>query len=250
MTEYGIYDLADGGREFTDSEQDLVDRGIMPLSQRIRILNEPVDIKRELDSKEDSSGYKSSIFTPLSRPPSPPTPPGPGPGSVSDYKALSDKVSEMTAEIRNERMFNERLQAERLRDEQRRNEQLYAERLMRQSREYDSTLYNRLYNWGISLMPDYYTYLQRRQLENSLRNLIKTELLLNTPSYTLENLIRKVVAEGDSMQLINKTGDQIQDAAVIPKKKAIRRKSKKSVKKRSKPKAKSKTKFSKKVSKK
>jgi hypothetical protein len=44
-------------------------------------------------------------------------------------------------------------------------------------------------------------------MENSLRNLIKTELMLNTPSYTLENLIRKVIEEGDSTRLMSKSSD-------------------------------------------
>ncbi len=236
MSEYDIYDLSSGGREFSPHEQDLVDRGIMPPSQRIKILNEPSDHKREFDSKESPSGYKTNIFNPPQKSfPTQPVQPITSSSNLNqskslnnEYKYLSDRIDEMRYEIQNEKLQNERLRNEKLR-----NEKIYQDLLVHNPRiNNDHLLYNKLYNWGVSLMPDYYTYSQRKQLENSLQNLIKSELLLNTPNYVLENLIRKVIEENDSITLNNKNLNISEKKAKSKKKPSSRKKTSSKVSKK------------------
>ncbi len=57
----------------------------------------------------------------------------------------------------------------------------------------DDSLYNRLYSWGLGLMPTYYSYIQRKRIEDALKRLIKAEILLNTPEYELQRLIRTTI---------------------------------------------------------
>jgi hypothetical protein len=75
------------------------------------------------------------------------------------------------------------------------NEELARERSMRQNRDYDVSVYNRLYNWGLDLVPAYYTYVQRRRLDNALKELIKDNLLMQMPEYKLEELIKASISE-------------------------------------------------------
>jgi hypothetical protein len=50
-----------------------------------------------------------------------------------------------------------------------------------------------LYYWSLDLIPSYYSLLEKQKIENILKKLIKQELLLDTPKYRIQNMIRNVI---------------------------------------------------------
>lgn len=119
-------------------------------------------------------------------------------------------------------------------------DELANERTLRRNREYDLDSYNRYYRWGMGLIPDYYTYIQKKRLEDVLRRIIQYSLT-NYPTrsrYEVEEDIRKALDDTDMY------------AIQSPKQKATKpRKKSKSKPKKSKSKSKSKSRKTSKVKK-
>lgn len=239
MNEYDIHDLY-GGRPLTDHEKNLADMGVLSVKQISNILNAPAGVPMAPPAPPVpglAPPAPPAPPVPGFAPPAPPAPPVPGfrapvpappaPGfrpffvPIDDYKYrfLKNRVDEVQDE-------NRRI-----------NEELYRERLARRSQSYNSTLYDKLYEWGLSIIPDHYTYSQKRQLENSLKNLIKHELQAQTSSAALENLIRKVIEDENNFDIaFNQKPTKLQNRkpSRTSSKKSVKKSTKKTSKKKSK----------------
>jgi hypothetical protein len=212
MAEYGIYDLASGGRRFTVAEQNAIEENKLTFADRIRIMEE-----KEPDYKDDGAPppphllnafttqrpIPATVFRPVQFVRAAPAAPAP---AAAPAAAVAPVVpAAPVAPVNN---FNEQINEQKVAlaeykrqlDEQKlvANE-LVLDRALRRNREYDYDLYNRLYHWGIAMVPDHYTYTQRERLTQTLSNLIKSELLMRTPEYALENLIRKIVTDENAV---------------------------------------------------
>jgi hypothetical protein len=64
--------------------------------------------------------------------------------------------------------------------------------------------YDRIYNWSLTLLPDYYDIDLRSSLRSALSRLIKRELLLNSSEYELERKIRKTILDAEEAAAANK----------------------------------------------
>jgi hypothetical protein len=58
---------------------------------------------------------------------------------------------------------------------------------------YDRDVYNRIYDRSIALVPNYYTYLQRKNIDDILQKLIKKELMAQKSEHDLEYIIRNLL---------------------------------------------------------
>jgi hypothetical protein len=96
-------------------------------------------------------------------------------------------------------------------------------------------MYTRIYDWGIGLIPDYYTYAQRRRMENVIESLIKRELRAKSSEAELEGKIRDIIREETPRPAARKASARRPAAKKSPKKKSTRKASaKKSTRKASK----------------
>ena len=91
-------------------------------------------------------------------------------------------------------------------------------------------VYRRLYNLGLDLIPDYYTHLQKKQLENLMDDLIKKELRYKKSEYEIEDRIKTLIQEAQTSIPVEKTPKVTR----APAKKTSKKKSKKTSKKKSK----------------
>jgi hypothetical protein len=57
--------------------------------------------------------------------------------------------------------------------------------------------YERLYNWSLTLLPDYYDYMTRRRLRESLARLIKRELRFHSSESELEEKVRDLIRSAE-----------------------------------------------------
>jgi hypothetical protein len=64
--------------------------------------------------------------------------------------------------------------------------------------------YDRIYNWSLTLLPDYYDIDLRSSLRSALSRLIKRELLLNSSEYEIERKIRKTILDAEEADAANK----------------------------------------------
>ena len=71
-------------------------------------------------------------------------------------------------------------------------------------RKYYSEPYDRLINWSLSLMPDYYTYLKKKELRDAINNLVLNHIKHNTESQ-IEDMIRKLLREAEYAYSANTT---------------------------------------------
>lgn len=96
------------------------------------------------------------------------------------------RLKEREKEIQNLKEQKERMARENIEEK---------ERLMAEHRAKERDLkntYNRLYNLGITLIPDYYTYSRKIEIENLLERLIRDELKYKTER-ELEDKIRSLI---------------------------------------------------------
>ncbi len=63
---------------------------------------------------------------------------------------------------------------------------------------YNSDLYSRIYDWSLGLIPDYYSYTRKKQLEEMLEKLIKKEISNNKTESELEDKIRDILKEANT----------------------------------------------------
>jgi hypothetical protein len=124
---------------------------------------------------------------------------------VNVAKQIADYGLEMRREMDNQR---KKLDDDR-REQQRRREQVERDlaeerRVSRLERElseerrrntYPTSSYDRLFNWSLTLLPDYYDYLKRKQLRDALSKLIKRELTYNRSESDLEDKIRNLISD-------------------------------------------------------
>jgi hypothetical protein len=57
--------------------------------------------------------------------------------------------------------------------------------------------YERIYNWSLTLLPDYYDYMTRQRLRESLSRLIKRELRYHSTESELEDKIRNLIRDAE-----------------------------------------------------
>lgn len=81
-------------------------------------------------------------------------------------------------------------------------------------------VYKYLYDWGLGLVPDYYTYLQRKRYQDLLDKLIKDDIRLSVPKYIIEDKIKELI------RALSKESDVSTPKQTAPRKKssAIKRK--------------------------
>lgn len=122
--------------------------------------------------------------------------------SIQHQREEIDRLKK-EAELHDKRMRDMRQKEAEMRDKHmrdmrqkelnalKRENELIRQKNMRNS--YDLGMYKNLYDWGLGIAPSYYSYLQKKKLEDVLSKLIKSELLLSTPKYEVQNMIQKVV---------------------------------------------------------
>jgi hypothetical protein len=125
--------------------------------------------------------------------------------SGPDSRIMEDRLSKLQEETRRQIELNEQLSRQnnlararadeinRLRTQEELILARAQNRLLANARPYYISDYDRLYNWALAILPDYYTEYQRRQMQNVLERLIKNELQARTPSSRLEDLIRYTI---------------------------------------------------------
>jgi hypothetical protein len=134
------------------------------------------------------------------------------PGPAHEWKTYEETAKRHHVEAQLMNAENKRREAERKRleaEQALRNQQeqenirkineynnLAAERAVLRST-YPS-VYDRLYNWSLTLLPDYYDYVKRQQLRDALSSLIKRELRMHSSETELEEKIKKLINEGKS----------------------------------------------------
>ena len=89
-----------------------------------------------------------------------------------------------------------------------------------------SPLYDRLYNWSLGYIPSYYSYSERKILENAIESLLKKELADNSDESLLKSVVKKFLDEK-----INKPSEATKSVARKQSKKRSKKSKKKSVKK-------------------
>jgi hypothetical protein len=91
-------------------------------------------------------------------------------------------------------------------------------------------IFERLYDWGISYIPSYYSYIRRKQLEGEIANILKREMLLNRSTYELQRIIKNLLDSemGTSSTIKQDKSPYIQQESAT--KKPARKTSKKSKK--------------------
>ena len=141
---------------------------------------------------------------------------------MPDWKAQDDKIQRHHAEAQrrnaeikrneeeNKRRFAERALENEKRERQTEREQEYIRKMNNFNRlsaeraslrtyypstVYSPVVYDRLYNWSLTLLPDYYDYVKRQQLRDALSTLIKRELRSNIPESELEENIKRLIRE-------------------------------------------------------
>jgi hypothetical protein len=264
------FELNIGGREFTEDEKAQIERGDLPLSERIRIINE-VDEKMHKGSMfnpaHDLSAHEELIRSKVAIPAPPSLPPMPV--RAPDRSGIPASTSLAFVRERLERERKERGEEKKRLDDQleksrreallEREKRMFAENLVRPAyTPYPSTVYsaylpatyNRIYRWGVDLIPDYYTYQERKRLEDLLSKLIKRELEANKTESELESMIKDIIEGKSSLKTTETSKRKVSKKRVsrrkAPARKSKRKVSKKRVSRRKAPARKSKRKVSKK----
>ncbi len=248
MAEFDIYDLSSddayGGRSLTEDEEKRLMNKNLFVPEQIRIMNEPDNPAPAplVYPHAPARPYIPAIHRGLVAPPAPPAPPAwrappPAPPAWRAPAPAPPAVPPIPPPVpsrnNDEAIRNLTRQMEDMRSENRRNqEELARERTLRQNREYDLDLYNRLYSWGIGLMPNYYTHIQRKRLQDILAKLIRSELLMHTPAYELENSIRRAIEDSDSTYELKVKAPSRKSRKASPKRKTSKKAKKKTPKKR------------------
>jgi hypothetical protein len=83
--------------------------------------------------------------------------------------------------------------------------------------------YERLYNWSLSILPDYYDYMTRQRLREALSRLIKRELRFHSTESELEEKIRDLIRTAEYSQSKERPKRRVKSKS----KKKSKRKSKK-----------------------
>ncbi len=158
-----------GGRDLTFDEQKSLDNGALSNEDLNRILDEP----------------EVGVFhaPPQGPPPQPFVQPQP---LVQPQQPVPQRpdFSEQNRQIQEQnRQIQEQL------NQFTRDIHVARDNLRRQSNAYD-----RLFNWGMDLVPDYYSYSQKKRLEYLLENLIRSELNKQRSESELEDKIRNLLS--------------------------------------------------------
>lgn len=105
---------------------------------------------------------------------------------------------------------------------------------LEQQLNYEKSKYNSLFNWGIGLIPSYYTITERDRMKQEILKALNSELKKNSPEYELKDTIKKLVSKNVNGIVIKKPKKKAKKKSV--KKKSVKKKSKikKSTKKKSK----------------
>lgn len=118
-----------------------------------------------------------------------------------EKKRVEDELNRERTERMNERRKHE--EQERLKDIETYNK-LAAERALLRA-VYQPSTYERIYNWSLSLLPNYYDYLKKQELSDTLAVLIEKELRANRSEQELKHKIQKLIRESEDVQLEKKT---------------------------------------------
>lgn len=72
--------------------------------------------------------------------------------------------------------------------------------------------FDRIYNWGLTLVPNYYDYETRRLLREQLSKLIKRELLLHSTENEVEDKIRRLINDAEYDIMLKKDSANVASA--------------------------------------
>ena len=98
--------------------------------------------------------------------------------------------------------------------------------------------YDRIYNWGLTLLPNYYDYETKIWLRNQLSKLIRREILLHSSESELEDKIRRLINDAEYDAMKKKESLRDEDEIKLIKTESIEKKSKSKSTRRAKSKAK------------
>lgn len=239
------FDLNFGGVQYANANELWTQEGVRPDSS----VN---DVILKLEKARLDKMPAAPAPQPYQAPPAPPAPqPYQAPRPL--YQAplyQRNEQQKMQYEQQKLQQEQQKLQQEQQKFQQEQQRQKMQPVQMERVYSYSPILYNRLYDWSLGYIPSYYTYEQRKRLEDLLAVLIRSELSnkysVNRSKYELEQIIRDNIKKFNAdIPVVKKTPRKVS-------KKPVKKSSKKpsKTKKTSKSKKKASKKPSKKPSKK
>lgn len=99
---------------------------------------------------------------------------------------------------------------------------------LEQQLNYEKSKYNSLFNWGIGLIPSYYTMTERERMKQEILKALNSELKKNSPEYELKDTIKQLVSKKVNSIVVKKPKKKKKSVKRKPKiKKSTKKKSKK-----------------------
>lgn len=234
MYEDNEYDLNFGGVTFKDDDEFYQKE--LPGVQRTNVKSMAANLEQKLTGipQAQPNPISSSNIQNIPKPPNFPHKPNPLNVSPNVFTSPSSYDRQQMENMKNQRDDAVRREIEAKNLEHQRWKELEFERQRNKtlSQNTDNIIYTRFYNYGLDLIPSYYSYLERKRAEELLSNLIRKNLnRLNEEQLevAIKNLVKDTNPDSNKDTKIK---IEIKPAKLAKKKSPTKKTSKKSSKKK------------------